>query len=247
MRIFRSIRRNSVNLGKVKNYLVYALGEIILISIGVLIAWKINNANEIKKSRAIELKIYNNLREELDTNIKVIDSAILHYTEDVKTMQKTLNYVGLSSNELTAGAKDTIILTKFKSINLVSGAVNSIITTKFEMLESDVLKKLIVAYPNDLEALKTQEVVVKNIVANRIQPILEKHLSLVDVLPKESIKYEKIRISGEKSNYSTLLQSKEYQNSIIDRLVQSEALVTMAKSLRKKTLVISINLDQELN
>ncbi len=105
MRLFRKIRRDSLNLGKVKSYLVYALGEVILISIGILIAWNINNLNEIRKSRAMELKIYTSLSEELDTNLKVIDTAIDRYTKDIKKMQNTLNYVGSSSNELNARSK----------------------------------------------------------------------------------------------------------------------------------------------
>lgn len=247
MRLFHKIRRNSLNLGKIKSYLVYAFGEVILISIGVLIAWKINNINEIYKSKAVELKIYTTLNEELDSNLKVIDTAIAKYTEDIEKIQRTLNYISISSNKLSQGAKDTIINTHFRTTNFLDGAISSVVNTKFDLLESDLLKNLLIAYPNDIESFKIQESIIKNIVTNRIQPVLEKHLSLTDILVMQNTKYNKIKTVGEKSNYQKLLKSREYQNSIIDRLVQSEKLLDIANNLRKKTLVISINLNQELS
>lgn len=42
---------------KVIKYLLYAIGEIILVVIGILIALSINNSNEIKKTRDTE-KVY---------------------------------------------------------------------------------------------------------------------------------------------------------------------------------------------
>ncbi len=46
-------------------YALYALGEIILVVIGILIALQINNNNEAKKSRVFELKMLNEIRNEL--------------------------------------------------------------------------------------------------------------------------------------------------------------------------------------
>ena len=42
---------------KVIKYLLYAIGEIILVVIGILIALNINNSNELKKTREAE-KVY---------------------------------------------------------------------------------------------------------------------------------------------------------------------------------------------
>lgn len=48
MKVFRNIREKSLLSGKVRNYLMYALGEILLIVVGILIAWKIK-ADKIYK------------------------------------------------------------------------------------------------------------------------------------------------------------------------------------------------------
>ena len=49
IKLFRNIRQNLINEGKTTKYLKYAIGEIVLVVIGILIALQINNWNEEKK------------------------------------------------------------------------------------------------------------------------------------------------------------------------------------------------------
>jgi len=109
MVLFRKVRSNLLRLEKFKTYFIYALGEIVLIVIGLLIAWKINNLNEIKKNRVVELKIYKSLNQELDTNLIVLDSAIIAYTKSIQMLQNTINYLGKQSKELTPESKKLIV------------------------------------------------------------------------------------------------------------------------------------------
>ncbi|SHJ06837.1 hypothetical protein SAMN04488513_102736 [Pseudozobellia thermophila] len=236
-----------MDAGKLKNYLAYALGEILLIVIGILIAWKINDLNEIRKNKIVELKIYDSLYEELNLNLVTLNSSIEHYSDDIERLEATINYVGLAPDEITLGAKDTIALLNFKEVNLLDGALNSVIsTTKLEMIESDSLKKLITNYPTELGEFEMEVAEIKEIVDNNIKPVLEEHLSLSDILPKDDPKYYTIKNFGAESNYYKLLQDKEYQNSVISRLIHTEKLLTLAKKLRSRTQVIAIKLSHEL-
>ena len=47
IKFFRTIRKNLISEGKTVNYLKYAIGEIVLVIIGILIALQINNWNEL--------------------------------------------------------------------------------------------------------------------------------------------------------------------------------------------------------
>ena len=62
---FRKIRRNLLEEGKVSKYLKYAIGEIILVVVGILIALQINNWNEYRKSREVELNYLKNIQEDI--------------------------------------------------------------------------------------------------------------------------------------------------------------------------------------
>lgn len=50
MKFFRRIRHRLLNANKLGNYLLYAIGEIVLVVIGILIAIQINNWNEKTKA-----------------------------------------------------------------------------------------------------------------------------------------------------------------------------------------------------
>ena len=248
MVLFRKVRSNLLRLEKFKTYFIYALGEIVLIVIGLLIAWKINNLNEIKKNRVVELKIYKSLNQELDTNLIVLDSAIIAYTKSIQMLQNTINYLGKQSKELTPESKKLIVNLNYEKTIVRNEAINSInATNKFEFIESDSLKQLIAAYPNELDSFNNQQNKIEGIITNRLKPVIEKHISLIEILPENSYNYQRVKNYGNQSNYSELLVSREYQNGVIDRLLQTKGQLTIAKNLRNKTETIATKLNHELN
>jgi hypothetical protein len=72
-------------------YLKYAIGEIILVVIGILIALQINNWNENRKDSAEEQKMLLNLNTEFKTNLKKLDASILGLEKSLKGMDSILN------------------------------------------------------------------------------------------------------------------------------------------------------------
>ncbi|WP_455169912.1 DUF6090 family protein [Aegicerativicinus sediminis] len=65
IKLFNRIREKSVSKGQFGKYLVYAIGEIFLVVIGILIALQVNNWNENQKEFQRSIKLLQNLKEEL--------------------------------------------------------------------------------------------------------------------------------------------------------------------------------------
>ena len=57
IKLFRNIRQNLIMENKTSKYLKYAIGEIVLVVLGILIALQINNWNENRKLRNLEHKL----------------------------------------------------------------------------------------------------------------------------------------------------------------------------------------------
>ncbi|WP_170068335.1 DUF6090 family protein [Flagellimonas meridianipacifica] len=74
---------------KFRNYLIYAIGEIILVVIGILIALQINNWSETRKLKIEEEKILISLVEDFNENKLRIEEAI-DKEEDMIRMSKSL-------------------------------------------------------------------------------------------------------------------------------------------------------------
>ena len=51
LRFFKNIRQQLASENKVMAYLRYAIGEILLVVIGILIALQVNNWNELRKQK----------------------------------------------------------------------------------------------------------------------------------------------------------------------------------------------------
>jgi len=61
IKFFRKIRQNLLSEGKTSKYFQYAIGEIVLVVIGILIALNVNNQNILKKETQLEQQYKNRL------------------------------------------------------------------------------------------------------------------------------------------------------------------------------------------
>lgn len=67
--VLRKVRKSLVGKGSSSRYLLYALGEIALVVVGILIALQFNNWNEARKLRTREYKLLSELKLSVDNNI----------------------------------------------------------------------------------------------------------------------------------------------------------------------------------
>tara|TARA_R110001599_G_C12186200_1_gene654496 strand:- start:610 stop:1536 length:927 start_codon:yes stop_codon:yes gene_type:complete len=87
--------------GKTGKYLKYAIGEIILVVIGILIALQINNWNETRKDRIQEKKFLIRFEAEITTNIENINYSIMLNKSRMKRaefLMKTIDSSQLAEN-----------------------------------------------------------------------------------------------------------------------------------------------------
>ena len=69
----RKIRKSLIESGSVRSYLLYAIGEIALVVLGILIALQINNWNEWRKDRILEKETLREIAENIEFNIEVFE------------------------------------------------------------------------------------------------------------------------------------------------------------------------------
>jgi len=76
IKFFRHIRKSLLMENKTSKYFKYAIGEIVLVVIGILIALQINNWNESRLKRKAEIQFYKNTSQQLSDDIESLKSQI---------------------------------------------------------------------------------------------------------------------------------------------------------------------------
>uniref|UniRef100_UPI0030DA5AE8 DUF6090 family protein n=1 Tax=uncultured Planktosalinus sp. TaxID=1810935 RepID=UPI0030DA5AE8 len=93
IQFFRKIRQKLLSENKFSKYLIYAIGEIILVVIGILIALQINNWNEGRKDEIRASNYINRISEDLDRSINRSESLAKLNKSILKAVTDTQNFL----------------------------------------------------------------------------------------------------------------------------------------------------------
>ena len=147
---------------KFSKYLIYAIGEIILVVIGILIALQINNRNLQKQEDKIEQMYLLALHAEFENNEFILDSTILLNREIIKGTEKLLSFFDvrvfdtISNKTISESMAQAIWQEIYYSPS--TGVLTEIISSgNLILFENQELKQKLASFGNTLEFLKHQE------------------------------------------------------------------------------------------
>lgn len=112
IKFFRKIRQKLLSENRFSKYLIYAIGEIVLVVIGILIALQINNWNELQKKEKIESVFLQDFSTDLNTDIKTLKAAIIVNNERIAAADSIISILSFK-NDLT-----NVELTDFANYNI---------------------------------------------------------------------------------------------------------------------------------
>ena len=95
IKFFRKIRQNLLSEGKTGKYFKYAIGEIILVVIGILIALSINNWNENRKEYNALKTLTENLNNEFQKNLEELETDLTRVKNSITATNTLLSYTCL--------------------------------------------------------------------------------------------------------------------------------------------------------
>lgn len=93
IKFFRQIRQRLLNENKFSKYLLYAIGEIILVVIGILIALQINAYNDSRKQLKKEQEILRQFKIELNEDLLILDEIISTNEFIIKSCNELISHL----------------------------------------------------------------------------------------------------------------------------------------------------------
>ena len=93
IKFFRHIRRSLIQKNQMGKYFKYAIGEIILVVIGILIALQINNWNEKRKENLFEKKVLSEILMGTEEDLKEMKYALDSLNDSQKSSHALLSHL----------------------------------------------------------------------------------------------------------------------------------------------------------
>lgn len=207
---FRKIRLTLLGNGSIGKYLKYAIGEIVLVVIGILLALQINNWNEDQKIQRKERILLQNLQEEFQTQISAMETYIeiqQLVKEDIEVIIEHYNNHGFTQlDSIFKRINDVSIRTTFT--NQISSLTEMIASGEINILDNQDLKKDLLRFNQSMQTFMD---ITKN-----------NNTYLIDqIMVPSVIKHSDFASYG-------------YTDKLVEALTQFEGNLTTAKSKRKQ-------------
>ncbi len=147
---FRRIRQKLLANNQMKKYLLYAIGEIALVMIGILLALQINNWNEGRKEKLEEKAILIRLKSDFESNQDLINEVITYQRQVSRRMRALLDIMG--TNHLKV-EQDSLIkylgaIPFIPKYSPIKGNISSIISSgKISLISNENLNVILTEWP----------------------------------------------------------------------------------------------------
>lgn len=218
MRILKIIQ----NIGKVnKDYYKYALIEVFLIIIGILIALEVNNANEKRKIRIDEKKVLLSLHNEISSSIINLDFVVSKKKQIINVGSEILKYTGPKGEWKSEQKFDSLIYYVFFSgwrHVPQEGVLNEILNSgKLSIISDPNLKVQISSLPKTFSQILEEDRVLRTGVWQYFNPFLNKMVSVrnsTNFIELTEFSKGALRFSKFDFEINSLLKNKEFENII---------------------------------
>lgn len=215
LNFLRKLRRKEM---KGTRYLKYAVGEIFLVVIGILIAVSINNWNQGRLARIEEKKFLQSIKVDFERTKTYLEELNIRRDESLYNFNELIKVrnSGDFTNELhidTLFAKATFTPTYNGNSNSIDIVISS---GKINLLTSDTLKSRLLAWPSRIENLIERELDAKVVTNKEWVPFAQRYTSVNDWFKNYNFPGTPAqdRDSRVTKNYKGLFEHRNFENTI---------------------------------
>lgn len=244
IKFFRKIRKKLIEQNKVRNYFFYAIGEIFLVVIGILIALQVNNWNENLKNETKEQLILKDLHLEFQKNKEKLRSTIQYHQEIIDASTEVLNLIRQPEAVILQHNIDSLLYLTidYYDFSPSESAISELISSgKLNLITSDNLRLLIFDWVSAMDEKTEGYETMDEMNQTLTLPYLTKNGSMKDIDQYGFVKNGPSNF--EAINYK-LFQEREFENhmdnqawGVTSYLLKLEGLEIIVNDIIKHTSI----------
>jgi len=251
IKFFRQFRESILMKNQKGRYFKYAIGEILLVVIGILIALSINNWNDMRIQKKNVFQLSKRLLEETKRNI-----ADFSYNHEfaLKSKNSVLLMLQLMNEDYTKVDKrlmDSLIFNALTSptIDFNDAVLKEALSTgQLANFKNDSLKNILYSIPTKLSELKNREKSLLDDNTAYFVPLIYKHTSLRQVDYQFSGFGDAIKKSNLKeTDNRVLLQMREFENVMDNQFYLFNRLTTNYQEIQSLLQTLHALLQKQID
>lgn len=209
------IRKQLLDQNKTGKYLKYAVGEIILVMIGILLALQVNSSNSNRQLKKDELKVLKSLKEEFNENLQNFDIAYKFHLNRKKAIE-TIMYSNLTELSLDSLKSLNRKVNNNLTFDPFQGIHNSVINSgKIELVSNDSLKLKIARFQDLLNDYKEEETNVMLFTERNLYPFQLDNAKINFFIAHGTEESSKNKQMEYKQDMIQLIESDKYENLLV--------------------------------
>ena len=184
IKFFRKIRQQLLTENKFSKYLLYAIGEIILVVIGILIALQINNWNQNRLANIEEKTILKNIHTEFLQNKKTLKNTILEVKSSFNSGKTLFNLIGKDRSEIEKHNLDSLFFNslEYSSFRPTENTISDLLQSgRLQLLKNTNLKDILYLWSRNIKGYDNACDRAEIKVDDELVPYLSKHYSMRDI------------------------------------------------------------------
>ena len=253
IKFFRRIRQQLVTENKLSKYIIYALGEIVLVVIGILIALQINNSNEDRKQRRQELHYLKNLKTDLNLNISELDKYISVRNSRIESANYVLEYFeGKPLTDLNAFAFHTTNIYIWQKFSQQDNTFQELVNSgNLALISNDTIKNGLLNLQALYKKLKNEE---EHFRYDAEVLLYEPSYGVLDLNPiVKNFTYQVTdgqageNIALPKANYEAMLKDLKQKNGFVMAVYEFSVMNGQFDEMKRMCNTIIASIDHELN
>jgi hypothetical protein len=220
IKFFRKIRQKLLTENKFSKYLLYAIGEILLIVIGLFIAIQLNNINLDKAVYNKQLQHLKYIKAEMTNNLTVMNEKLELSHEILKAERKIVNHKSNSLTELEFSELLRTITFNELIVPFENGVLNEIISSGgLKDIRNDSIRNILASWEGKKTDLISQELQLAE-VRNTIINFYSYEGSIRTILDIDTyLKNLDINRSNDLYSNLKLLESRTFENAIFHHML----------------------------
>lgn len=227
---FKKIRYNLIQKEKIVRYFKYAIGEIILVVIGILIALQINNWNQERINKDEEKYIIAKLHKDFIENKKQLEKYIKGLENEMNANLELMNLIGETKNELFKQNLDSLFYYSFGSTELAlpDNTLKNIMSSgQLNLIKNEDITLLLYKWNELAEIRKKRIDKLEDWANDKFVPYLTSKISFKEMDAESNYKWTgKSKI---KPDYYPLFQEIEFENYLDNNLWHHQKLLERCK------------------